>query len=66
MTLGTDNRGRQIYRGFTYPESLDGLDLTIVRNTLEHLEFLAEMSDDYRRTEEERKRIDRYRREQGL
>lgn len=66
MTLGTDKGGRPIYRGFTYPESLEGLDLTIVRNTLEHLEFLAEMSDDYRRTKEELERINRYRREQGL
>lgn len=66
MTLGTDNAGRPIYRNFHYPDSLDGLDITVVRNTLDHLEFLAEMSDDYRRTKEEIARIDRYRREQGL
>lgn len=66
MTMGTDNAGRPIYQGFHYPDSLNGLDITVVRNTLDHLEFLAEMSDDYHRTREEIARINRYRQEQGL
>lgn len=40
-----------IYLSFSFPDSLNELDITIVKkNTLDYKEFLAKMSDDYRRT----------------
>lgn len=47
MKLKTLTNGTVIYQPFSFPDSLNGLDITIVKNTLDYKEFLAEMSDDY-------------------
>lgn len=64
--LGEDNEGRPIYRNFTYPDSLEGLDHEIVSNTLDYLEFCAQMSDSYAETKAEWARINQYRKQQGF
>lgn len=61
MKLKTLTNGTVIYQPFSFPDSLNGLDITIVKNTLDYKEFLAEMSADYRRTKEEVSIIRAYR-----
>lgn len=66
MEFGKDHVGNTIYRNFNYPDSLEGLDREIVANTLDYLEFCAEMSDSYTVTKRECARINAYRKEQGI
>lgn len=61
MKIITLTNGTNIYQPFPFPEILDDLDITIVKNTLDYKEFLAEMSDDYRITKEELAVIREYR-----
>lgn len=61
MKIKTLTNGTTIYQPFPFPETLEGLDLTIVNNTLEYKEFLAEMSDDYSVTRKELAVIREYR-----
>lgn len=66
MHTTVTSTGLTIYQPFPYPESLEGLDREIVKNTLDWYEFQAEMSDDYSVTRSEQARINRYRREHAL
>lgn len=61
-----DPTGKPVYRNFPFPESLDGLDIETVRHTLDYLDFIAEMSDDYAITQEEQARIRAYRQKHHL
>lgn len=61
MKITTLTDKTKIYQPFPFPETLEGLDITIVKNTLDYKEFLAEMSDDYRITKEELAVIREYR-----
>lgn len=57
----TTQTGKIIYQGFDFPKSLENLDVTIVNNTLDYLSFLAEMSDSYAVTRQEKRQIAEYR-----
>lgn len=57
----TTQTGKTIYQGFDFPKSLENLDVTIVNNTLDYLSFLAEMSDSYAVTKQEKRQIAEYR-----
>lgn len=61
-----EEMGNKVYKGFDYPESIDGLDKQIIRNTLSFDEFIAEMSDDWSKTKSELKAIEDYRRKHNL
>lgn len=64
--IKTTHAGDQIYEHFDRPDNIDGLDRQIVLNTLDYAEFIADMSDDYNRTKDERAAILRYRIKMGL
>lgn len=61
LTKITTANGKQIYKNFDFPKSLEGLDIQIVNETLAYLWFLAEMSDSYSVTRQEQKQISEYR-----
>lgn len=61
LTKMTTANGKQIYKNFDFPKSLEGLDIQIVNETLDYLWFLAEMSDSYSVTRREQKQISEYR-----
>ena len=63
--IDEDNRN-SIYQHFDFPDDISGLNPQIIRNTLEILEFLAEMSDSYAVTKQELAHIDEYRRKHNL
>lgn len=64
-TVQTHN-GMTIYQGMGYPESLEGLDLQIVKNTLSYYEFIADMSDDFYKRQDELDRLNQYKAEHNL
>lgn len=58
--------GNKMYRMFDYPDSIDGLDKEIILNTLSYDTFIANMSDDWNRTQSELKSIEAYRQKHNL
>lgn len=60
------NNGNPIYQNFDFPDDISGLDPQIIRDTLELLEFLAEMSDSYAVTEQELAHIKAYKQKHNL
>lgn len=66
METTTTHYGATIYKGMKLTESPEELDKVIVKNTLDYYEFIAEMSDDYRRTLEEKERIYQFKKKYNL
>ena len=64
-TIKTHN-GLTIYQGMGFPETLDGLDIEIVKNTLSYMQFIADMSDDYSQTIAEQNAIRDYQKRMNL
>lgn len=64
-TVQTHN-GQTIYQEMGFPETLDGLDIEIVKNTLSYMQFIADMSDDYSRTIAEQNAIRDYQKRMNL
>lgn len=55
-----------IYQHFNFPDDISKLDIQIIKNTLDHLAFIAEMSDDYNITRRELQVINDYKRKHNL
>lgn len=62
----TIHTGDTIYRNLSYNDSIEGLDEQIVRNTLAYHKFIAEMSDNYGRTQSELAEIKEFEKRVGL
>ena len=60
------NNGNPIYKNFDFPDDISGLDYQIIRDTLELLEFFAEMSDSYAVTKRELAHIKAYKQKHNL
>lgn len=61
-----DSTDNPTYLEFDFPEDISGLDIQIIKNTLDMLEFIAEMSDSYTTTRQELQVINSYRHKHNL
>lgn len=49
-----------IYVQFSFPDDISDLNIETIKTTLSHLQFIAEMSDSWKITQTELKRINDY------